>query len=169
MTSFGLGSCLRIALARTCRCQLRRNILTNLAELDAHLVVRVDAPDRTLDVDLVLVHGDEGTERTRRELLEHDRVGRTVALKDLRLDKGAVLRSLRAKLLNDLLLSLAESKSPDRISGSRALKTYSGWAKKLESRISWCLPPAMGFRVSTGAMKSLVISCQSNDSSRTTG
>ena len=32
---------------------------------------------------------------------------------------------------------------------------HSGWAKKLERRISWCFPPEMGFSVSTGARKSL--------------
>src|SRR5690606_22113551 len=49
-----------------------------LAELDAPLVERIDAPDRALHVDLVLVEGDQRAERLRGELLEHDRVGRPV-------------------------------------------------------------------------------------------
>ena len=83
----------------------------NLSELDTHLVVRVDTPDSTLDVDLVLVHGDQRTKRARGKLLEHDRVGRLVALEDLRLDKSRVGRG-GSEFLLDLLLGLTESESP---------------------------------------------------------
>lgn len=64
--------------------------LTHFTKLDTHLVVRVDTPDSTLDVDLVLVQSDQSTEGTRVELLEHDAVGRLVSFKDLRLDEGSV-------------------------------------------------------------------------------
>lgn len=47
---------LDIALAA----QLSQNVLgQNFTQLDTHLVVRVDTPDGTLNVDLVLVHGNE--------------------------------------------------------------------------------------------------------------
>lgn len=89
----------------------------HLAELDAHLVVRVDAPDGTLDVDLVLVQSNKSSKGARSELLEHDRVGRLVALEDLRLHKSLVLRLLSAELLNDLRLGLAERESPVLLAG----------------------------------------------------
>jgi hypothetical protein len=85
--------------------------LTHLAELDTHLVVRVDTPDRALDVDLVLVHGDESSEGAGGELLEHDAVGGLVALEDLGLDESLVGCS-RAELVPDLLLRLAEREGP---------------------------------------------------------
>ncbi len=84
----------------------------HLAELDTHLVVRVDAPDRALDVDLVLVQSDKSAKGARVELLEHDRVGGLVALEDLGLDESLVLRLLGAELLDDLRLSLAEGERP---------------------------------------------------------
>ena len=52
----------------------------HLAELDAPLVERVDAPDRALREDAVLVEGDERAEGVRRELLGEDDVRRAVAL-----------------------------------------------------------------------------------------
>lgn len=64
--------------------------ITDLSELDTHLVVRVDTPDSTLNVNLVLVHGDQSSESSRVELLEHDAVGRLVAFKDLGLDECGV-------------------------------------------------------------------------------
>ena len=88
--------------------ELSENVLRkDLAELNTHLVVRVDTPDSTLDVDLVLVQGDEGTKGTRGELLEHDRVGGLVALEDLGLDESGV-GGLGTELVLDLLLGLAE-------------------------------------------------------------
>lgn len=93
---------------------LENGLREDLAQLDAHLVVRVDAPDRALHMDLVLVHGNQGAQCAGGELLEHDRVGGTVALEDLGLDESAVLRRLRAELLDDLLLGLAKRESPVR-------------------------------------------------------
>jgi hypothetical protein len=81
--------------------------LTHLAELDTHLIVRVDTPDSTLNVDLVLVHGDQSTEGSRVEFLEHDAVGGLVALEDLGLDECGVGGSV-AEFFTDLLLGLAE-------------------------------------------------------------
>ena len=54
-----------------------------LAEFDAPLVEGVDVPDDALGKNLVLVHGDQHAERFRRELREHDRVGRAIAGEDL--------------------------------------------------------------------------------------
>ena len=52
-----------------------------LAQLDAPLVVGVDAPDRALDKRDVLVQGDELAERKRGQRVAEDRGRRTVALK----------------------------------------------------------------------------------------
>ena len=52
-----------------------------LAQLDAPLVVGVDAPDRALDKRDVLVQGDELAERERGQRVAEDRGRRTVALK----------------------------------------------------------------------------------------
>ena len=60
----------------------------DLAELDAHLVKRVDAPHDTLREDLVLVQHDERAECLRIELREEDAVARAVALEDFGLDQG---------------------------------------------------------------------------------
>lgn len=90
---------------------LQDSLGQDLAEFDTHLIVRVDTPDSTLNVDLVLIEGDEGTKSTGGEFLEHDRVGGLVAFKDLGLDEGRVLGLLGAELLNDFLLSLAKGKS----------------------------------------------------------
>ena len=38
---------------------------TDLAELNTHLIIRVDTPDSTLNVDLVLVHGNQSTKGSR--------------------------------------------------------------------------------------------------------
>jgi hypothetical protein len=104
---------------------------SHLSELDTHLVVRVDSPNGTLDVDLVLcqcndtsisgletwqatckatptVKSDQATQSLGGELLEHDRVGRLVAGKDLALDESIVLGLFRSKLLDDLFLGLSE-------------------------------------------------------------
>lgn len=89
---------------------LQDSLGQDLTKLDTHLVVRVDTPDSTLDVDLVLVEGDKGTKGTGSEFLEHDRVGGLVAFKDLGLDEGGVLGLLGAELLSDLLLSLTKGK-----------------------------------------------------------
>lgn len=87
----------------------------HLSELDTHLVVRVDTPDGTLHVDLVLVQCDQGTQGTGSKLLEHDAVGRLVALEDLGLDESSV-GSGGSELLSDLLLGLAECKGPVELS-----------------------------------------------------
>ena len=47
------------------------------------LVVRVDAPNGALHEDLLLVHGDQHSQRERRELLEKDRVRRPIASEQL--------------------------------------------------------------------------------------
>lgn len=47
------------------------------------LIIRVDVPENALNEDLMLVHGDQGSERKRRHLLNHDGVGRSVALENL--------------------------------------------------------------------------------------
>ena len=52
-----------------------------LAQLNAPLVVGVDAPDRALDKRDVLVQGDELAERKRGQRVTEDRGRRTVALK----------------------------------------------------------------------------------------
>jgi len=84
---------------------------TYLAELDTHLIIRVDTPDSTLNVDLVLVHGDQSTKSSRVELLEHDTVGWLVAFKDLGLDEGGV-GCCGSEFFTDLLLGLSECKGP---------------------------------------------------------
>jgi hypothetical protein len=100
-----------VALDIRLAAELSQNVLgEDLAELDTHLVVRVDTPDSTLDVDLVLVHGNQRTKRARGELLEHDRVGWLVALEDFRLDESSV-GSGGTELFLDLVLGLTESKS----------------------------------------------------------
>lgn len=135
---------------------------TYLAELDTHLIIRVDTPNSTLNVNLVLVHGDQSAKGSRVEFLEHDTVGWLVAFKDLGLDKSGV-GCCGSKFFTDLLLGLSEREGPDcqyqpLIGRGEA---YSGWAKKLERRISWCFPPEMGLRVWTGARKSLGVSTRS--------
>src|SRR5476651_2168650 len=54
-----------------------------LAEFDAPLVEGVDVPDDALRENLVLVEGNENSERFRRQLGEQDRVGGTVAVENL--------------------------------------------------------------------------------------
>jgi hypothetical protein len=132
---------------------------TYLAEFNTHLIIRVDTPNSTLNVNLVLVHGDQSTKGSRVKFLEHDTVGWLVAFKDLGLDKGGV-GCCGSEFFSDLLLGLSECEGPERqyqllIGWGKA---YSGWAKKLERRISWCFPPEMGLRVWTGARKSLNVS-----------
>jgi hypothetical protein len=85
---------------------------TYLAELDTHLIVRVDTPNSTLDLNLVLVHGDQSAESSRVEFLEHDAVGWLVAFKDLGLDESGV-GSSGSEFFTDLLLSLSECESPE--------------------------------------------------------
>jgi hypothetical protein len=85
--------------------------MTHLAELDTHLIIRIDTPDSTLDVDLVFVHGDQSSEGTRVEFLEHDAVGGLVAFEDLGLDKSSVGCCI-AKFFTDLLLGLSECECP---------------------------------------------------------
>ena len=63
--------------------KFRNNALGQyFAQFDAPLVKRVNAPDRTLGEDGVLIQGNELAQRFRRELLSEDRVRRAVALKD---------------------------------------------------------------------------------------
>ena len=57
--------------------EFREDLLRKLlAEFNTPLVVAVDVPDNTLGEDLVFVHGDEGAERFRRNVVHHDGVGR---------------------------------------------------------------------------------------------
>ena len=57
--------------------EFRENLLRELlAEFNTPLVVAVDVPDYALREDLVFVHGDEGAERFRRNVVHHDGVGR---------------------------------------------------------------------------------------------
>ena len=65
-----------------------------LAEFNTPLVVAVDVPDHALREDLVFVHGDEGAERFRRNVVHHDGVGRLVAFEHL--VRGAIGRYLWA-------------------------------------------------------------------------
>jgi len=81
---------------------------TDLAQFHSHLVIRVDPPDRTLHVNLVLVHRDQCAQCSRCELLEHDRIGRLVPLEDLGLDECGVF-GFDTELLRDLRLGLSES------------------------------------------------------------
>ena len=55
---------------KTGSCRVRLAFRELFAEFDAPLVERVDAPDDTLDKDLVLVEGDQLAERLRRQFLE---------------------------------------------------------------------------------------------------
>ena len=54
-----------------------------LTEFNAPLVVAVDVPNHALREDLVFVHGDEGAEGFRRNVVHHDGVGRLVAFEHL--------------------------------------------------------------------------------------
>ena len=65
-------------------CKFRKDLLRELlAEFNTPLVVAVDVPDNALGEDLVFVHGDEGAERFRRNVVHHDGVGRLVAFEHL--------------------------------------------------------------------------------------
>jgi hypothetical protein len=57
---------------------------------------------------LLTIHGNQTTQRLWRQFLEHDRVGRLVALEDLALDEGLILAPFRAEFLADLFLGLAK-------------------------------------------------------------
>ena len=64
--------------------EFRKDLLGELlAEFNTPLVVAVDVPDNALGEDLVFVHGDEGAERFRRNVVHHDGVGRLVAFEHL--------------------------------------------------------------------------------------
>ena len=64
--------------------KFRKNLLRELlAEFNTPLVVAVDVPDNALSEDLVFVHGNEGAERFRRNVVHHDGVGRLVAFEHL--------------------------------------------------------------------------------------
>ena len=64
--------------------KFRKDLLGELlAEFNTPLVVAVDVPDNALREDLVFVHGDEGAERFRRNVVHHDGVGRLVAFEHL--------------------------------------------------------------------------------------
>ena len=65
-------------------CKFREDLLGELlTEFNTPLVVAVDVPDNALGEDLVFVHGDEGAERFRRNVVHHDGVGRLVAFEHL--------------------------------------------------------------------------------------
>ena len=64
--------------------KFRKDLLGELlAEFNTPLVVAVDVPDHALREDLVFVHGDEGAEGFRRNVVHHDGVGRLVAFEHL--------------------------------------------------------------------------------------
>lgn len=89
--------------------QLGQDVLgEHLTQFDAHLIVRVDTPDSALNMNLVLVKGDQGTKSLGCQFLEHDRVGRLVTGKDLGLDECVVLAFLWSELFHNLLLGLTE-------------------------------------------------------------
>ncbi len=73
----------------------------NLAELDAPLIEGVDAPDRALGENIVLVERDQRAERMRRQPLGEDHVGRPVALADAERRLRRV-RAFRRELLGGL-------------------------------------------------------------------
>src|SRR5262249_8256572 len=86
------------------RRQLRRDTRgQRLAKLDTPLIERVDAPDRALHEDLVLVERDERAQRHRRQLLGQDRVGGPIAFERAMGNLGR-----RRALRGDLLRRLAE-------------------------------------------------------------
>mmetsp|Transcript_17835 Transcript_17835/g.42034 ORF Transcript_17835/g.42034 Transcript_17835/m.42034 type:complete len:298 (+) Transcript_17835:1005-1898(+) len=90
VTDQGVGR--RVVRARFSRCQLWLNRFGQLfPELHSPLVEGVDAPDGTLHEYLVLVHGDQATERSRGEAVEHDAVGGAVALEHLVRQQGSNL------------------------------------------------------------------------------
>ena len=83
----------------------RDNLLGKLlAQLDAPLVVGVDAPDRALDKRDVLVQGDKLAERERGQRVAEDRGRRTVALKAAGRD-DLLGRALGAHLIGRLTKS----------------------------------------------------------------
>lgn len=148
---------------------LQDGLCEHFTKLHAHLVVRVDSPDSTLYVDLVLVHCNQRPQSPRSEPLEHDRICRLVALEDFRFHQSSIGRC-GSQLLTDLVLCLSKCEGSKVIPlgfarsdqerwrawmprGGRL--THSGCAKKFERRISWCFPPEIGLSVSTGARKSL--------------
>jgi len=57
--------------------------LANFGSFLPPLVIRVDVPDAALDEDLVFVHGEQGAQRERGQLLNHDGVAGAVTLEDL--------------------------------------------------------------------------------------
>ena len=64
--------------------KFRKDLLGELlTEFNTPLVVAVDVPDNALREDFVFVHGDEGAERFRRNVVHHDGVGRLVAFEHL--------------------------------------------------------------------------------------
>ena len=88
--------------------EFREDLLRELlAEFNAPLVVAVDVPDNALREDLVFVHGDEGAERFRRNVVHHDGVGRLVAFEHLvRSEECDFLFALA--ILAEFFLSLGE-------------------------------------------------------------
>ena len=54
-----------------------------LTQFNTPLVVAVDVPDHALGEDLVFVHGDEGAQTFRRNVVHHDGVGGLVAFEHL--------------------------------------------------------------------------------------
>eukprot|EP00158_Paraphelidium_tribonemae_P008264 Partr_v1_DN28534_c0_g1_i1_m73882 len=80
-----------VSLDITFSLQFRKNSLGKLlAQFDTPLVVRVDIPNGSLHVNLVLVHCNKRTQVEWSQFLEHDRVGGTVTLKHLVLHQWLV-------------------------------------------------------------------------------
>ncbi len=64
--------------------QLLQNVLSeNFTQLDTHLVIRVDTPYSSLNMNLMFIQGDQTSQSAGRKSLEQDRVGWFVAFKDL--------------------------------------------------------------------------------------
>ena len=97
MVEFGVGLC-----------KFREDLLGELlTEFNTPLVVAVDIPDNALSEDLVFVHGDEGAERFRRNVVHHDGVGRLVAFEHLvRCEECVFLFALA--ILAEFFLGLGE-------------------------------------------------------------
>lgn len=67
--------------------ELREDVLReDFAQLYSHLIKRVDAPDDTLNKDLMFIKRDQRSQRRRSQQGEHDACAGPVAREDLALD-----------------------------------------------------------------------------------
>ena len=80
--------------------ELRKDVLReDLAELNTHLVERVDTPNNTLGEDLVFVECDQSTKSGGSQLGEDDAVRGFVAREDFGFDER--FRGVRAEFLQE--------------------------------------------------------------------